>query len=80
VSRQGPAQLLKRETLVPASSSNEQSNAFSIEKCPIRRFVLGFRKLRDVGPGILERDELAAAPAASRCLSAVQVAISTKRL
>jgi hypothetical protein len=51
VSRQGPAQLSKRETWVQASSSNEQSNAFSIEKCPIRRFVLGFRKLRDVGPG-----------------------------
>jgi hypothetical protein len=30
--------------------------------------------------GILKRDELAATPAASRCLSAVQVAISTKRL
>jgi hypothetical protein len=47
---------------------------------PFRRFVLGLWQLGDVRPGILECDELATAAAASRCLSAVQVAISTKRL
>jgi hypothetical protein len=30
-------------------------------RLPFRRFVLGLRKLGDLGPGILERDERAAA-------------------
>jgi hypothetical protein len=31
----------------------------SIAACHFRCFVLGLRKLRDVGPGIFKRDELA---------------------
>ena len=47
MSRQGPAQLSKRETWVLASSSNEQSNGFSIEKCR-----LAARQLSIVGNGV----------------------------
>jgi hypothetical protein len=48
----------------PASSARLTSRPGSrpaIAACPIRCFVLGLRQLRDVGLGIFERDELAAA-------------------
>jgi hypothetical protein len=43
----------------PAALCNQHQRRHS--RLPFRRLVLGLRKLCDVGPGILERDELATA-------------------